>query len=463
MTSDPFRSFALAAVLAIVATGALPVAAWSAGKPPPAPAVQAVETGIAKARALIREGRFEEALAVLAPLVRGETVQADALFQYGLAAIGASQKPGIPEKRRDALLDEAIGAFHSMLVRRPELVRVRLEFGRAFFLKGEDGLARRHFEQVLAGKPPAAVALNVNRFLGQIRARKRWTMRVGMALTPDTNLGASSDERTIYIGGLPFRRDEQELTKSGIGISAWAGGEYQYPLARNWRLRAGADVSRREYRDEEFDRMSLAVHLGPRWLIGRGTEASLLATLRRHWVANEPDNRDLGLRIEMRHRINRRMVGNARVSWSERSYDERTHLDGPVTDVQLSWTYLFGPTLRGNGAVGWGRERPESERWRHERRWIQGGITAALPWGFTVGASVALRWADYEGNWSFFTQSDAARSDITRSFRLNAFNRGITVAGFSPQVSLVREDRTSNAQLHDYERTFGELRFVRLF
>ena len=46
---------------------------------------------------------------------------------------------------------------------------------------------------------------------------------------------------------------------------------------------------------------------------------------------------------------------------------------------------------------------------------------------------------------------------------MNAFNRGFTVGGFSPQVSLVREDRTSNAQLHDYERSFAELRFVQLF
>ena len=179
----------------------------------------AARSGAAEAEKLVRHGKFDEALAILLPLVRGETVDADAVFLYGLAAIGASQKPGIAENKRDALLDEAIGVFHTMLVQRPELVRVRLELGRAFFLKGEDGLAREHFEQVLAGKPPAAVVLNVNRFLGQIRARKRWTFRVGMALAPDSNIGASSDERTIYIdiGGqrLPFRRDQEELTRVG--------------------------------------------------------------------------------------------------------------------------------------------------------------------------------------------------------------------------------------------------------
>ena len=465
MTDNLLRALAAALVLTLSAP------AWGDGKPPPSPAVQAVETGIAKARTLMREGKFEEALTVLVPLVRGGTVQADVLFQYGLAAMGASRKPGISEKKRDALLDEAIAVFHAMLVKRPELVRVRLELARAFFLKEEDGLARQHFEQILAGNPPAAVALNINRFLGQIRARKRWTIRVGAALAPDTNIGAGSDERIIYIHGLPFRRDQEELTRSGIGISAWAGGEYQLPLgdrgtvsgASRWRLRAGGDIWRREYRDEQFDRMSLSAHLGPRWLIGRFSEASLLASARQSWLANEPDYRDLGLRAEYRQRLTRRMVATLRASRHERRYDERDHLDGPVMDVSLSASHAFGPTLRGNLGVGWGRDRPETERWRHERRWVHAGLTAALPWGFTVGATGTLRWADYEGNWFPFVAGDTPRRDLTRSIRFNVHNRGVTVGGFSPQLSAVREQRVSNAQLHDYERISGELRFVRLF
>ena len=52
------------------------------------------------------------------------------------------------------------------------------------------------------------------------------------------------------------------------------------------------------------------------------------------------------------------------------------------------------------------------------------------------------------------------RGDLTRSLRLNLHNRAFTVGGFSPQLSMVKEERTSNAQLHDYERLSGELRFV---
>ena len=76
------------------------------------------------------------------------------LFHIGLAAVGGSQKPGVREDLRNVLLDEAIASFRTMLIQWPELVRVRLELARAFFLKGEDRLATRHFEQVLAGRLP---------------------------------------------------------------------------------------------------------------------------------------------------------------------------------------------------------------------------------------------------------------------------------------------------------------------
>ena len=432
-----------------------------------APAAQDVETGIAEARALMRGGRFEEALAVLAPLVRSGTVQAGALFQYGLAAAGAARQPDVSEENREALLDEAIKSFRAMLVKRPELVRVRLELARAFFLKGQDRLARRHFEQVLAGDVPPPVVRNVRRFLVQIRARRRWDMHAGFAIAPDTNIGATSDERVIFInvGGarLPFTRDAEDLTTSGIGLSFWTGGEYQYPLNPFLRMRAGANISRREYEGRRFDQASLSSHLGPRWLLARTTEASLLASAQRRWTASAPDHDALGIRVEAAHRLTPRLTGRLRASWHEREYRTRTYLDGPVMDASLSGSWIVTPTVRANAALGWGRERPETVRWRHERRWVRAGVSVALPRGFTVGASARLSETDYEGSWFPHTAAGESREDETLSFRLSVHNRALAWQGFSPQVSLVHEVRKTNAQLYDYERTGGELRFVKLF
>ena len=467
---SPVRAVRAFLSLAGVAA-ALALAAPAAGQQPSSPpdastGAQPAATAIDQARELMEMRRYFDVLKILEPVARQQRVPADALFLIGVAGIEASQQRGVSEQARDALLDASIRALRAMLVQNPGLVRVRLELARAFYLKGEDGLARRHFEQVLAGEPPPPVALNVNRFLAEIRARKRWSIRVGAALAPDSNISSRTDEGTIVLdtpfGRLPFTVQDNER-ESGVGIAVWAGGEYQYPLDERRLLRSGGDISRREYRSSEFDRMFVSAHLGPRWLIGRASDASLLASVRQSWLADEAEYRDLGFRAEGRHRLNGRTTAHLSASRHERRYNVNTHLDGPVTDISAGVNWAASTTVRVNAAMGWGRERTERERDRHSSRWMRVGSTVALPRGFTVGAAATFRRTDYPADWAPYVLGGGSRRDLTRTIRFDVHNRAFTVGGFSPQVSMVQEERASNAQLYDYERLSGELRFVRLF
>ena len=481
MTLASLRRSLLLAALALSLS--LPAAAQEEGPqteetPVPPPSPRADEGGIsptetapspdaAAAGALVDAGRFEEAIVALRRLLEQESIEPNALFLYGLASLEASQRPGRPEEERETLLDEAIAAFHVMLVQRPDLVRVRLELARAFFLKGEDELARRHFEAVLAGGVPDAVAVNVNLFLNEIRSRGRWSFNVGFALAPDSNIGAGSEERTIYIEifgrPLPFERDAEQLTSSGIGVSVWGGAEYQVPLAERLRLRAGGSAARREYERSEFDQLFLATHLGPRWLIDQNTEGSLLASARQRWVGTVPNNRELGARLEVARRITPRVTVFANASWHDRRYRMRDHLDGPVWDVSLRGSWVVTPTVRAELSAGYAHEEPERDRERNDSRWLGAGVTVALPLGFTVGGGGEVRWTDFGDEWFPNTPVGEDRADRTQSVRLSVHNRGVTVFGFSPAIVAVHEERDTNAQLYDYKRTRGELRFVRQF
>ena len=424
----------------------------------------AAPDGIAAARGLMEAGRFGEALAILGPLVQGDTVDADALFLYGLAAMGAAQLPDVPGETRERLLDEAIGAFHAMLIEQPRLLRVRLELARAFYLKGEDDLARRHFEIVLAAEPPEAVVANVTRFLSNIRARRRWRFNIGAALAPDSNIGGTSEERIIYIFDLPFQRNVDELTTSGIGVSLWGGAEYHYPVLDDLRIRAGAQFARREYERSQFDQLFVGTHLGPRWLIDRDTELSVLGSARQRWVGTAPDDRELGGRLEIAHRISQRVTVAGRASWHGRRYRTRTQLDGPLLDTSVRTSWVVDPTVRLELSGGYGRQRPKRLNERNRTRWLGTGVSVILPLGFTVGAGAEVRWTDYERGWFPFLPDNATpRKDRTRSLRASVHNRGWTVFGFSPQLVVVNEERETNAQLHDFERTRGELRFVQQF
>ena len=453
MTINVFlRAMAAGAFLLLAA----PMSNAAVNPPSPAPDVSG-------AQALVKAGKFKEALTVLRPLARGRAVEANVLFLIGLAATGASQQPDLADDEREALLDEAIATLHTMLIDRPGLVRVRLELARAFFLKGKDSLARRHFERVLAGKPPAPVVANVQRFLAEIRARRRWTMYLGAAMSPDSNIGGASDEQIIYINDLPFRRDAEELTTSGIGVSVWTGGEYQHPLGDRLRLRLGGDLSRQDYGGSKFDQTFVSVHTGPRWLVDKDTDVSLVANSRRRWTGTAPSYDDLGVRVEAGHRLTPRIRINGRASWYHRDNLTRDFLDGPILDFTLGGSWVILPILRADGAAGYARERPKSERWRNASRWLRLGASVALPLGFTVGGSGELRWTNYEGNWFPFTRDDAPREDRTRILRATVHNRAFTLFGFSPQLVVTNEVRDTNAQLYDYKRTRAELRAVRQF
>ena len=461
-----YRVFAVLAAALMLSQAPAPAGAQDppasppprAQQPPPSP-----PAGIPDARILLNARRFQEALAVLRPMAQAHPGHNEVRFLLGLAAVEASRAPGTGRTEREALLDESITVFRAMLVDEPGLVRVRLELARAFFYKGDDSLSKEHFERVLAGNPPAPVVANVRKFLIQIRARRRWTLHTGFALAPDTNIGSASDERIIYISGLPFRRDAAELTKSGVGLWLWGGGEYQHPLGQRLRLRLGMDAARREYSGGRFDRMWMSWHAGPRLFVTRNTELSVLGNFRYFWSADRPDYVDQGARLSARHRLTRRLTLNAAGSWHERRYHDRAYLDGPVWSSSAGVGWVARPTMRFNLTAGYGRDRPGQRRSRNVSKWLQAGVSAALPKGFTVSGGGGVRWTDFKDHWYPHTPRDENREDKNYNLRLSVFNRALTVYGFSPEVSVIHEIRETNAQLYDYKRTSGELRVVRQF
>ena len=433
------------------------------------PVPGSVESDLSAAVAMLLQGEVEDAIDTVRPHLPKDDRAVNLLFESGMVLMGTAQAtPPSDTESREALLDASIAAFRAILAAHPDHVRVRLELARAFFLRGRDGLARRHFELALAANPPAPVVANVNRHLAAIRARKRWSGYFGMALAPDTNIGAASANETVLLDvfgqRLPFTLDDGG-EQSGIGLTIWAGGERQEPLAPNWRLRFGGDIFRREYAGSRFDRMALGGHVGPRWLIGPRTEASLLLAARREWQADNPISRSLGFRLEASRRLAPRLSGQLGASLVEKRHDNSTHLDGRTRDLSAGLSWAMTPVLRADIRAGLGRERPEFEDLRSRTHWASIGASASLPRGFSVSGTLTGRWTDYEGPGRPPTNvvDGMLREDATRSVRLSVLKRDLTIRGFSPQLSVTHERRESNAQQADYQRTGAEISFVRQF
>ena len=421
--------------------------------------------GVDDARVLIENGKYNEALVALRPLAKTYPKRTDILFLLGLAAIERSEQRDITEADREALLADAITALRTILIDRPDLVRVRLELARAFFLNRDDGLARDHFERVLAGNPPPSVVANVQLFLNSIRARRRWSTYFGVALLPSTNIGRDPHENTIItIPGLPdfpFRPDETR--KSGVGISVWGGGEYHYLLAERVRFLLGSDATLQLYPGKEFDQISLSGHVGPNWQAGRNTEISLLANVRKNWIGASPYSSDIGAKLQVGHRLTQRINFTGQAYWQRSDFRTNKFLDGPLRDFSLYGYWLITPTVRAEAAAGYARQRPKNPLYHNVSRWGRIGVSVIIPRGFTLGASYELRRKQYKGGSIFNTLDGSPRRDRTRILRASVYNRAFTLYGFSPQLAITNEARKSNGQFHNYKSTSAELRFVRQF
>ncbi len=455
-------------LLAVALAGLLAIQAVSADEHVSAPVTQTAtataDTQIGTAAALLSHGRWEAAFAILSPLAARDPRAGDLLFETGMVSLGLAHRPRITEAERDAFLDVSIAAFRAILAANPELIRVRLELARAFFLKRQDGLARRQFERVLAGDVPAPVVANVNRFLAEIRARRRWSAYGGIGLAPDTNIGAAPAQTAQLVdtpfGRLPFTPDEKPT--SGVGVALWGGWEYQQPLGERTRLRFGGNISRRDYEGSRFDRMALGAHVGPRWLIAPGTEASLLAQSSRHWSGSSVSHDELGLRVEGRQNLGRRTLLSFNGSWRERSWQGQPDRDGPITSLGFGVRYQVTPVTVLNASMFGERDRPEQPTRRNKSYGLNLGVSRDLPRGFTVGLDGSVNWTRYD-EIGFSTTDGGLREDRTSGLSVNLTKRDLTIGGFSPRLTLGHTVRDSNAVFQDYERTYGEINFVRQF
>ena len=412
-----------------------------------------------QARALMHDGDYRAALTILRPLADPARADiTDIRFLIGLSAITASQQSRV-DTEEDVLLREAIAALRAILINHPHLTRVRLELARAFFLNGDDALSQENFERVLAGNPPPVMAVNIRRFLYTLRARRRWSGYLSFNIEQNDNINRGSDNRTVYLFGLPFVLNERSRPRSAVGLSFSAGGDYQYPISARWRWRFGVDVTRSEYERREFDQNYLLLRGGPRWLLSQRSEVSLQGIGAQRWLAGKRYSYEFGMRLNARHQFTPRLGVNGQVSWIATRYRQFPELAEIDADYDTNATWLFSPLVQGTVGIGWAEESLRRGIDNRTGR-VNAGLGVIAPWGWTVNGNAewSRKWHGRKALFSMARQVD--RRLVLRGLVLN---RWLTAFGFSPQVVVTWEWQRSNAVLDAYRRTRVDMRFVRQF
>ena len=244
----------------------------------------------------------------------------------------------------------AIARFRAMLIRDPNLPRVRLDLALAYFRAEEDSSAAHHFRQALGDKDlPPVVRARTLAFLDTIRRRKTWSVNAAIALAPDSNINAATSSREVNLFGLPAQLSEDARQTSGVGLNARISAGYEARISPDLRFRTGASLSTRTYEKSEFNDRTLSLRAGPRFLFEKFDLSPELTTRARR-LGGEMYSRAAGVELSGNWQVSPAWRLSAGIGGERISYE--TFLgEGNMYSTQVGLAHALGRAtlLRADG------------------------------------------------------------------------------------------------------------------
>lgn len=223
--------------------------------------------------------------------------------------------------------------FETILVRYPDVVRVRLELGLALYTMQEDQRALYHFDLALQAHLPTEAEARVETIKGIMRQRRNWQVRVKIALVPDTNINAATDDRTVELFGLPFSLNDAARERSGIGGLAEVNILNSHRLGGKTSLMSDLSLRHTEYDGSRFDDTILAAYSGPERAIKYGIISMRVGGFRR-WFGQGAFNWGAGVQARVFRRFNPNWSGGLNTGLSWVGYDQNQARDGLSVQIE---------------------------------------------------------------------------------------------------------------------------------
>jgi tetratricopeptide (TPR) repeat protein len=241
-----------------------------------------------EAKQLIREGRSEQAYALLLETFDRDAGNPDYDYLFGVAAMDA----GHPT--------EAVFAFERVLDTNPDHAEARIELARAYFKLSEYQASQQEFETVRTDAPPA-VRSTIDRFLAAIKyasapAQKHFEAFIQAGLGYDSNVNAATDSSRVTLpgfGNILVTLDDSGVEKGSTVAALDTGVYFEKPLNTVTSLYGrGYLTGRGPLQEEQFSTETLGGTLGLLRFIGQD-QVRLGITGQKYFV-DEQTNLNLG-------------------------------------------------------------------------------------------------------------------------------------------------------------------------
>ena len=380
------------------------------------------------------------------------TLTSEQAFELGLRLLQAGQS-------RDAA-----AIFAAILARDPDLVRVRLELARAYFLSEQWGRARGEFLSVLSGEIPNPVRNNIERFLYAIDARRgfEWHADIGLAMLGDTR-NYDSDTTYIGLGGqdLPFTLNRSDGTGLGLAFSLGAGIREDIAPVSSETVRtlafANITADGKEGSGSPFDDLTLTVRPGLRLIWQRST-LTLAPSLSRRFLAGAELEDRWGGSAKFRTRNPNGTSFTLRASWHQIDNLQQDARDGHIARASLTVSRALTPRLSLGASLLAENREAQSPVDDHLRTRLTGFGTADIGRGITLNPSVWIEKLDIERT----TPAAADHTAIGVSLMVES-SRLILGNGFTPYVQLDASRAKAEREAFSWHHYGASIGFKRRF
>jgi tetratricopeptide (TPR) repeat protein len=402
-----------------------------------------------RARQLVDARQFKEAYALLEPQEQARAGEPAYDYLLGVSAIDSGQ------------LTRGVFALERVLAVNPNHPQARAEIARAYFLMGENRLARSEFQSVKNARPPAEVNSAVDRFLSALDARDRSrhtgvTGYVELGFGHDTNVNAATGSSSFAIpvfGGAVFalapgtNEQEDEYWTLGAGVSGRLGITDSLGF-----IGSASFEQKRNFDFEQFDTGSLSASGGLSYRQGSGEWIAALQA-QRFDVENNKFRDAQGGVVQYFNNFTPNDRLSAYVQVTNLRYPGQTPRDADRYVFGGAWTHVYagrtGSPVTYAGAYA-GKEDAVGNfpHFGHDLYGVRGGGQIGLSEHWTLTAGVNYEERRYHGPDPLFLTS---RNDKELQLRASAIYQFDKNWSLTPAISFTNVK--SNIVVNHYDRT----------
>ena len=364
-------------------------------------------------------------------------------------------------------IDEAIDIYYFILEHQPNISNIRFRLAELYLIRKDWIRADYHYRLALADKElPIPIQIRIKQALYYIRQNKNYNFWFNFGIAPDNNVNnTTSGEQCVMTMFGPMCNTLDDPEKD-IGLNITVGGNYEFKLSDNWRIRNEALIYSLKYQDKKYDDIYLSYVLGLKYVYNKG-DVFFGPTFSKRFLGHKAYNYTTGFMVDTGYDLTKQLNARLYLAYTPTHYDDYGDiLDGNVKTARLRMFYALDSSKYLIFKTGYEYEKTKDKTYTNDRVNLALGFGADIPFGFHIYAEPSVLFTNYKGKrWTVkdYEFKEVKEWDITQRYSVSLSNRKVSLWGLMPVLTYSYTDKKSNIWQREYQKSLIELSIQKRF